>query len=146
MELTMTRLVCLATQTPATDFVDGFSNLNRLLRALVHCRRLFQRRFGRLSPAPLDPITVSELDRELLTCIQQRQQQFYATEIEALERGRPVATRSPLKTLLLFIDDSKILRVGGRLEHSTLFYPKRHPATLDGKCRLAELLTDWAHT
>ena len=57
-----------------------------------------------------------------------------------------MATTSPLKTLLPFIDESNILRVGGRLAHSTLPFAERHPPILDGKCRLAELLIDWAHT
>ena len=57
-----------------------------------------------------------------------------------------MATTSVLRTLLSFLDESKILRVGGRLEHSALSFSAQHPPILHGKCGLSDLVINWAHT
>ena len=57
-----------------------------------------------------------------------------------------MATTSVLRTLLPFLDVSKILRVGGRLEYSALSSSAQHPPILHGKCGLTDLVINWAHT
>ena len=118
---TMSHLTRITAQPPEVDVSVGFSNMNRLLRALVHCRPLFRRHADRRSTV-LDPITADELDREFLHCIRRSQQYYYVTEIKAQESGQPVATTSVLRSLLSLLDESKILRVGGRLGNSALSF------------------------
>ena len=133
-------------QSPPIDVSERFSNLDRLLRALVHCRRLSRSRTGSLSSTVLSPITADELDHELLQCIRRSQEYYFAVELDALRANRPVPRASPLKSLCPFIDDSKLLRVQGRLENSALPFSEQHPPILHGQCRLSALLIDWAHT
>ena len=65
------------------DVSVGFSYLNRLLRAFVHCRRLFRCHADRRSTV-FDPITADELDYEFIHCIRMSQRHYYAAEIKAL--------------------------------------------------------------
>jgi len=50
----------------------------------------------------------------------------YAQGIKELGEKQEVAVNSSLKTLHPFIDNEGLLRVGGRLQHSTLPYQTRH--------------------
>ena len=82
----MSHLTRITAQPPPVDVSFGFSSLNRLLRALVHCRRLFRRHADRRS-AVFDPIPADELDHEFLHCIRLSQDHYYAAAIRALESG-----------------------------------------------------------
>ena len=138
-------LKSLATQVAHADVFDRFSCLNRLLRALLRCRRLLLRRRDSTMPAPLSPITVTELRLAFITCVRLSQRCRYALEIEDLTGGQPVSTSSSLRTLAPFIDETGILRVGGRLDHSDLPFDEKHPVILDGRGRLARMIINWAH-
>jgi hypothetical protein len=54
------------------------------------------------------------------------QQNSYVQEIKDLMEQQEVATTSSLKTLHPFIDKKGLLRVGGRLQQSTLPYQAIH--------------------
>ena len=49
----------------------------------------------------------------------------YSQEIKMLEETQEVAVNSSLKTLHPFIDNECLLRVGGRLQQSTLLFIKQ---------------------
>ena len=139
------QMTSLATQVSHADVSDRFSCLNRLLRALVRCRRLILRRRDSATPAPLSLITAADLRQAFITCVRSSQRSHYALELEEITRGQLVHTSSNLRTLAPFVDDEGILRVGGRLEHSNLPFDEKHPVILDGRDPLARLLIDWAH-
>jgi len=54
------------------------------------------------------------------------QHNSYAQEIKELREAGEVAVNSSLKTLHPFIDNAGLLRIGGRLQQSTLPYQTRH--------------------
>lgn len=56
-----------------------------------------------------------------------------------------VSKKSVLSTLLPFIDNNGILRVGGRLQNSEFSFNKKHPVIIPYGCKLAELIIDNAH-
>jgi len=58
------------------------------------------------------------------------QQISYAQEIRNLMEKQEVAASSSLKTLHPFIDKEGLLRVGGRLQQSTLPYQTMHQMIL----------------
>ena len=56
-----------------------------------------------------------------------------------------MAKRSPLRALTPFLDNSGIIRVGGRIQTSHLPYNERHPVILPRDCWLSNLVLGWAH-
>jgi hypothetical protein len=45
----------------------------------------------------------------------------------------------------LFLDEERILRVGGRLENANIPFSSKHPITPNFKCKLAELIVRHTH-
>ena len=73
------------------------------------------------------------------------QQILYGQEIKDLLECQEVSTTSSLKTLHPFIDDKGILRVGGRLQQSTLPYHVIHQIILPPKHHFTKLLVSSEH-
>ena len=59
--------------------------------------------------------------------------------------GSIISQRSSLNSLLLFMDQNDILRVGGRNKHSNLSHDQRHPVILSGKTHLTRLIIRAEH-
>ncbi|XP_008207937.1 uncharacterized protein LOC103316369 [Nasonia vitripennis] len=78
-------------------------------------------------------------------CAKLSQRQDYGPEIRQLQLGRPISKDSALRTLSSFLDESGLLRVGGRLCNSLLPANEMHPVILCGRSPLAKLIIDWAH-
>jgi hypothetical protein len=73
------------------------------------------------------------------------QQTSYAQEVKDLNGQGEVATTSSLKTLCPFIDQEGILRVGGRLQQSTLPYQAMHQMILPASHHFTKLLVSAEH-
>lgn len=73
------------------------------------------------------------------------QNDMFADEIEALQEGRVVGKRSPLRRLSPFIDPERVLRVGGRLNMSQLPYQAKHPALLPKAHPFTRLIAEHYH-
>ena len=135
----------MATQTEPS-FIDQFSSLKRLLVATARCRRTIQCRFRPDDDhRPLGSIRSDELRREFLTCVGLTQRRDFSEELQRLSQGQPVAISSTLSRLDPYLDDTQIMRVGGRLQHSLLSDEEKHPPILSGHNHLAQLVVDWAH-
>ncbi|XP_025997117.2 uncharacterized protein LOC113005584 [Solenopsis invicta] len=58
------------------------------------------------------------------------QSEFFPHERKALLNHQPVASKSPLVSLNTFLDNAKIIRVGGRLAHAPIAFNAKHPIIL----------------
>ncbi|XP_070162518.1 uncharacterized protein [Polyergus mexicanus] len=70
---------------------------------------------------------------------------LFSDEINQLTKRQRVASRSPIVSLLPFLDADGILRVGGRLRHAPLPYRVKHPILLASH-PLVQLIVLQAHT
>lgn len=97
------------------------------------------RRFGALSR--------EEIKTAQNYWIREEQKYHYAKEIRTLQRSSDggVGNKSPICLLDPKLDKDGILRVGGRIDKSTLPYDHRHPALLPDVSWLAQLLIRQAH-
>ena len=79
-------LACLTASLNPTDTypVERFSNLNRLLRNMTHCRRLCLRRTDTHARALLSPVTATDTRREWLACVRLSQRQDFEADIRTL--------------------------------------------------------------
>ncbi|XP_025265426.1 uncharacterized protein LOC105258069 [Camponotus floridanus] len=66
-------------------------------------------------------------------------------EITALSKGRALPPRSPLTKLSPFLDDSGVMRVGGRLKNAILSHDERHLIIIPPESRLTHLMVDSCH-
>ncbi|XP_026318078.1 uncharacterized protein LOC113228871 [Hyposmocoma kahamanoa] len=73
------------------------------------------------------------------------QRQHFNAEMECLKKNMTVSTKSSLLKLTPFLDEKGLLRVRGRLIHSTLPPASKHPVILPASGRLTELIIQEAH-
>ena len=90
------------------------------------------------------PLTSDELADAKLPMWRYVQREVYGNEIERLKRGVSLLKASPLLKLSPFIDSQGLLRVGGRLQNSDLYFDTKHPLILPN-CHISKLLIRFAH-
>ena len=73
------------------------------------------------------------------------QQESYAQVLKELGKKQVVAANSVLKTLHPFIDNEGLIRVGGRLQHSTLPYQTRHQMILPANHHFSRFIVSAEH-
>jgi hypothetical protein len=125
------------------DFLTRFSSLRKLQRVLSYCLR-FAENCRKPITKHTGPLKVSELQRSMLIILKNVQYQAFSTEIKELEGGRQVSKKSRLISLNPFLDDSGLIRVGGRLRNSGAHSDVKHPIVLP-KCEITELIIQAEH-
>ncbi|XP_029165367.1 uncharacterized protein LOC114936359 [Nylanderia fulva] len=58
------------------------------------------------------------------------QLELFENELHNLKSNKPLPTHSPILSLNPFLDSDGLIRVGGRLEHSSLSFQSKHPILL----------------
>ena len=129
---------------PATyeSLIKQYSSLQLLLRVTAWCLRWRRRDPANQRGTHLLPSEIESARTRWLSLVQR---EAFAMEIQQLQLNRPLPSRSKLLRLNPYLDDQGLLRVGGRLRHSTIPTDAKHPVVLPGSSRLAELLVNEAH-
>jgi hypothetical protein len=127
------------------NIMQKFSKLNKLIRAIAYCQRFTINCKQPQANRQTLNLTPQDLDRAL-TCMKIVQQTVYAQQIEYLMKHQEVSRKSSLKTLHPFIDQASIVRVGGRLQNSSLSYQTLHPVILPLNSHLTKLIVSAEHT
>ncbi|XP_008182033.1 uncharacterized protein LOC103309131 [Acyrthosiphon pisum] len=136
--------VALTTQINRQDWPEEwfnrFSSYDRMIRVTTlmhrfinHCRRT------KFEPSPTLCLNVTEVDCATRSIIRESQSIHFCTLLSELSTGRRVSSK-PLARLAPFVDDVGIIRVGGRLRHSTLSYGCKHPILIAKRSHLALLI------
>lgn len=123
------------------DFLHRFSTLSKLIRISVLCLRFR----GTAVRPETHHTTATEREECLLRWLRLAQEQDFAGEIASLKRGKVLWKQSPLRNLRPFLGPEGLLRVGGRLLHSTLTYEEKHSIILAKRNHLSLLLVRDAH-
>ncbi|XP_062553177.1 uncharacterized protein LOC134218260 [Armigeres subalbatus] len=136
---------------------SSFSKLRRVtafclrylqsLRARAVLRRTEADSYHQLSirKDTVSPVSTDELQRAELHLCRLAQQQSFPAEISHLSSGEPVIKSSAMKWLKPYIDEDRIIRVGGRLRNATLSDYVKHPIVLSAKHPLSTLLASFFH-
>ncbi|XP_066585528.1 uncharacterized protein [Prorops nasuta] len=124
-----------------------YSSLSKLVRIVAYCRRFLanckcskinqMRQFGYL--------TCQELEQARITVIRLAQTAAFQDELICLKTKRSISKRSVLYKLSPFLDEQGVIRVGGRLTHSALPFPAKHPPILPKTSNLSQLFIQYAH-
>lgn len=141
------------TTPPINPLFLRWSSFSRLLHVVGYCFRFadncrYKTRsqslsLSRLSRIALDP---KELQRSKAFLTRLAQEDCFSDELRELKQERTVAKRSPLRKLSPFLDSERVLRVGGRLNHSLLPYQAKHPALLPKMHPFPRLFVEYMHT
>nr|XP_042897354.1 uncharacterized protein LOC122269252 [Parasteatoda tepidariorum] len=123
--------------TLSNNYTKIIHVLSFLFRFIYNCKNPDARKIG--------PLLVSELNAAeiwLLKCLQRSE---FPEEIKSLEKGKPVPRNSKLSSLCVFLDENKLMRVGGRLSLSDLPVNSKFPIILPGKNSLTTIILRYCH-
>ena len=121
-----------------------YSSLSKTLNVLAYVVR-----FAHNCRTPMDKrvcdLSVTELAEAKTILLKYVQHTEFASEIDILKKGAKVGKCSPIFKLDPFIDESDIIRVGGRIDHSSyLAYEEKHPVIVP-KGHIGTLIARFYH-
>ncbi|GFW89957.1 uncharacterized protein TNCV_3741431 [Trichonephila clavipes] len=108
------------------NLISRYSSFSKLIRISALCLRFIYN--CKVNPVlrKIDCISASEFDHVTKVLVKQVQLNEFLTEIKCLKKGQPIPKGSKISSLNVFLDEDEILRVGGRLKHSTLSEFQKH--------------------
>lgn len=121
---------------------NRFSSLVMLQSVVAYCIR-FAHNARNPTKKILGVLTVQERKSALDRLLKLVQQTEFAADLDSLKRNKQSSTR--LRRLFPFVDNAGLLRIGGRLEHSSLPFQTKHPVVLTKDHPLTNLIIDNAH-
>ena len=127
-----------------TDLLDRFSTLQRLLRVTCYCLRFIRNCQG-AEPRITGPLTSKELHDALHLWVRLTQEKCFKAELTSLRRGHCVESKSKLSQLNPFLDETGLIRVGGRLSNAKLEREQKHPLVLPSNDVFTDLLAQNEH-
>ncbi|XP_057700916.1 uncharacterized protein LOC130921262 [Corythoichthys intestinalis] len=125
-----------------TEFLhrlSRFSSWSTLLKVVARIMRLFARQKCHASV-----VTVTEREEATRIVVKLVQRQAFSKEITLLEKGKCLPSSSSLFKLNPFIQEG-MLRVGGRLKHSSLSAEFKHPFILPKDGHIIQLIITYCH-
>lgn len=136
-------LCALTTEEPTVDLtiLERFSSLSQLKRITAWCLRFYQNCKSKKLKGLL---TVSELNDALIIWIKNIQQKYFPSDLISLQT-KGLAKSQGILRLDPFLDEDGVIRVGGRLRHSTLAFQNKHPSLLPKEGHLTALIIDSYH-
>ena len=130
---------------------SSWSFLRRAIASLIAFIRKFKERNQALSNKPVIPrpiLSATELEQAGQVVIKAVQKEVFPAELKVLssaEMEKSVPKHSNLLQLDPLVDANGLLRVGGRLENSTLEYQEKHPVILPKGHHVSELIIRHFH-
>ncbi|GFW62232.1 uncharacterized protein TNCV_4421211 [Trichonephila clavipes] len=127
------------------NLISRYSSFSKLIRISALCLRFIYN--CKVNPVlrKIDCISASEFDHVTKVLVKQVQLNEFLTEIKCLKNGQPIPKSSKISSLNVFLDEDEILRVGGRLEHSTLSEFQKHQMMLPKAHHLTDLIIEHYH-
>lgn len=119
--------------------LSRFSSWSRLLKVVARIKRL---RSKQTHSSEL--MTVEERERAAKSVIRLAQEEQFSQEMKTLQNGESLPNSSPLFHLDPIIDGS-VIRVGGRLEQSSLSLEVKHPVILPKEGHITKLILTHYH-
>ena len=132
---------------------DRFSSYSRLRRVFAYCLRFMKKLVNRIrkgitaGTTSVDEqyLTSKEIAEAEFTLVRLAQREVFSKEIVLLASNRSLSNKGNLISLNPFLDNSGILRVGGRLLNAPIVYDHKHPMILASDHPLTILLIEYEH-
>ncbi|XP_047527823.1 uncharacterized protein LOC125064684 [Vanessa atalanta] len=129
-----------------TELWERFSSFSKLVRVVAYCRRWLRIKKGLSSRPSSEALERQEIEDSITVCIKKCQEEGFREELEELQKhGIIDKKKKKLRTLNIFLDSEGVIRVGGRLEMSSLSFNGKHPILIPKESFLSGLLIADAH-
>lgn len=93
----------------------------------------------------VSPPTLEEKAVAMEYLLRNSQQEYFKKEVKALKGEGTWPEKSSLEPLKPIMDDKGLMRVGGRLDRSSINYEMKHPVIIPNGSRLSHLIMDYTH-
>lgn len=141
--------VSLLAAAPKTDYywdiIYRYSTLNKLLRITALCVRFVSRLRKTHDSSPIVHVSTMALEKAKLFWIKATQAAYFSYELKTLQSDSLLPKTHAFNRLTAYIDAQGIIRVGGRLAHSSLSPDGKHPAILPRHSHLSSLVIAHSH-
>lgn len=117
-----------------------FSNINKLKRIIAYCYRFVNNCKLSLPNRIHGPLQANEINNSFFVLIKLAQYDSFEETITLLKAKKALPKKNTLSSLAPFLDNNQFLRVGGRLELSSLNQNIKHPLLLSSKHPLTNIL------
>lgn len=125
--------------------VHRFSSFSKSVRVLAYCRRFVYNIRSAKTDRQINYLLVHELQEAEILIVRSVQQLHFADDYFSLCEHGELPDNSKLLPLAPFLDEHKLLRVGGRLRNSVLPFDAKHPIVLPSKHHITNLIIDESH-
>ncbi|XP_060831683.1 uncharacterized protein LOC132915932 [Bombus pascuorum] len=132
------KATCLSLISADHSPLERFSSWPKLIRITARCLRWRQPRHRG------NPLTAQDLSIAHNKIIKLLQRCYFADDIRQLQINQKSTLKGKLQRLNPFLDKDGMLRVGGRLSHSTLPFSQKHPIILP-KSTVTTLIIEHEH-
>lgn len=130
--------MCLVSNPRDYSFLKRFSSYSRLIRISALCFRFLPKNIHR------DQLSIKELDKAEIKILRIVQESCFPRKLRELSNGSFIK-KSNFAMLNPFIDESGLIRVGGRLKMSKLTFTQKHPILLPSRHFLTDLIIKETH-
>lgn len=130
-------------QVERNEIFTKYSSLKKLINVMGYILRFKNRTLHKIQ-YNTKILSVEERDTALLLLIKLKQLEMFPNEIKVLKQKLNLSTNNVLSNLNPFLCND-ILRVGGRLENSSIPFQQKHPIILHNKHPLTILIIKNAH-
>lgn len=131
------------------DIFTRYSNLHTTHKMAAHCLRFINNVRAKCAfnhaNANYGVLSISELKLAKTRLLQNLQQSCFSSEYSALLKGVTVHKKSKLLCLNPFLDENKLIRVGGRLRKADLSFSEKHPLILPSNHAYTNLVIKYTH-
>ncbi|XP_063989946.1 uncharacterized protein LOC135169140 [Diachasmimorpha longicaudata] len=134
------RATCLHITEPAkSPFLHQYLSFEKLQRITARCLR-WKKRF------PHYHLTLQELQKAEIRILQLIQQEGFHIELSPLQQGKPLPSKTRLNNLNPQLDETGLIRVGGRLQKACdIPLDSKHPKLLPRSRYITHLIIQRTH-
>ncbi|XP_011687096.1 PREDICTED: uncharacterized protein LOC105449538 [Wasmannia auropunctata] len=129
---------CLVAAHYDSTIFERFSSYSKLLRVIARCLRV---RPDNSFAGPLCAEEINNAEKRILKVLQAS---HFSDEIKKLKNKAPI-NKSKIANLNPFIDDDGLMRVGGRLQMSSLSFTQKHPVLIPNRHYLSDCIIREIH-
>lgn len=143
---TLSSAIALSAALDSRDLFDRYSNIQKMTRIFAYIWRFYNNCKTKDNSKRIKNnfLTSNEIKNSLLFIIKHEQNKYYSKDINSLKNNTTLNDNS-LKNLHPFLDESGMLRVGGRLHNSALPFTQRHPLILPKQSRITDMIIHDEH-
>lgn len=128
--------------TPTDQIMESVSDWNKLKYRIASL--LLLKKSLRDKTREIPSVTVEDLNEAETAIFKYAQTKFYSVELKNLKEGKNVKSGF-MRKLHPFVDNSQLIRVGGRLQNSCIPFNTKHPIILPADCTITKLLMENVH-